>query len=77
MTTDTDRFSITFGQQGYWLAHVWPKDKTKGLRYGQSWYNYFAEFQETPQAPFPELFYERDTQKAKEIIEANTEYRVH
>jgi len=70
------RFNITYGQSGYWLAHVWPKDKAQGQRYGQSWYNYFAEFQTTPQKPFPELFYERDTEKAKKIIEDNTRYEV-
>lgn len=76
MTDTQKRFKITYGQSGYFLAHVWPLDKAKGLRYGQSWYNYFAEFQTEPQAPFPELFYERDTEKAKKIIENNTEYEV-
>lgn len=74
--TDTKRFSITCGQSGYWKAHVWHKDKAKGLRYGQSWYNYFSEFQETSQEPFPKLFYEKDDEKAKQLIEENTEFKV-
>ena len=72
----TKRFQITYGQSGYWKAHVWPKEKEQGQRYGQSWYNYFAEFQEKLQKPFPELFYERDVEKAKQIIEDNTEYLI-
>lgn len=67
-------FKITYGQQAYWITKVWPKDEEKGLRYGQSWYNHFSEFQENPNEPFPELFYEKDTEKAKQIISEKTKY---
>ena len=68
------RFSITHGQSQYWLVHIWPKDQIKGLRYGQSWFNNFCEFQEIPNEPFTKLFYENEPAKAKQIIEENTNY---
>jgi len=66
------RFSITYGQSGYWKAKIWPKDKEQGLRYGQSFCNHFLPAGDS----FPILFYETNTEKAKELIEKNTEYRI-
>lgn len=70
------RFTITYGQAGYWAIQVWPKDQKKGLRYGQSWFNYFSEFQENSDEPFPQLFYETDRKKAEQIIHENTQYLI-
>jgi hypothetical protein len=76
LSTNTKRFQVTYGQLAYWSVFIWPKHKEKGLRYGQSWFSHFYEFQspEFKETPFPELFYETNIEKAKQLIEDNTQY---
>jgi len=67
------RFQLTYGQYAYFKEMVWPKVK-EHQRWGQAFYNEFSEWQTKPQEPFPELFYEKDDDKAMIIIEENTEF---
>lgn len=75
-TKKMNKFKLTYGQVAYWSSVVWREHEKNGLRYGQSFYVHFHEFRDIPDEPFPELFYETDEDKAREIIVKNTEYVV-
>lgn len=70
------RFHVTYAQFEEWERNVWPKDKKRGIRLGQSYFNHFSEFQHPKYKgqPFPELFYQDDNKRAKELVYSCTDF---